>query len=99
VLAEIDFPQLKPTTLFMDAESTIKTIKNAYEVNQRNRHLDTKVHHTRDHFLNKTINLQWLPGNENYADIATKPNNRSVFTTLAHYILQFPDASDEDKPN
>ena len=62
----------KPTCISCDNQSAIKFSKNSI-YNQRSKHVDIRFHFTREAQEAKEIIVQYIPSDENPADLLTKP--------------------------
>jgi hypothetical protein len=67
-----------PTLLNCDNEAAIK-IASFHMINPRSKHFDTKFHYLREQVHKGVINLGYIPGKENIADIWTKALGKSKF--------------------
>jgi hypothetical protein len=71
------------TTIHCDNTSAISLSKNLVQ-HSKSKHIPIKYHYLRDHAENKNIKLEYVPTQEQVADIFTKPLSRDVF----EYIRQ-----------
>jgi hypothetical protein len=67
--------------IHVDNESAIKLAKNP-EFHQRSKHIDIRHHFIRDNVRDGTIEVTWMSGKENPADMLTKPLDPIKFTTI-----------------
>jgi hypothetical protein len=58
-------------TLYADSQSAIALAKNPVH-HQRSKHIDIKYHFIRSEIHDKIIDLQYVPSEDNLADIFTK---------------------------
>lgn len=65
-------------TLFMDNQSAIRLIKNP-EFHKRTKHIDVMYHFIREKFRDGFFVLNYIPTNDQVADILTKPLSRDKF--------------------
>ena len=77
ILAHLTFFQtlsieLPLPILYTDNEAAESVAKHEPEY-QRSKHIDIRYHFIRDHFEKGTFDIQHIPGNEQIADILTKP--------------------------
>ena len=54
-------------------------LANSYQVTGRTKHMDTKVHWLRELKENNVLRVEWIPTDENEADINTKNVNGTLF--------------------
>lgn len=81
LLRELGHPQLGPTTLFCDNNSTILLANNP-EFHARTKHIDTQVHWIREIIKTGQVILKWIPGTEQIADGLTKPLDRILYQSF-----------------
>ncbi|KAG8850847.1 hypothetical protein FRB96_009584 [Tulasnella sp. 330] len=72
LLCELKFKVKGPSSLMMDNQSAIASMKNP-EHHGRMKHLDVSHHWIRDEVQCKTISVKYLDTNSMVADILTKP--------------------------
>ena len=71
----------EPTIIYCDNTSAISLSKNLVQ-HSKAKHVPIKYHHLRDQAANKNIKLEYIPTQEQVADIFTKPLSRDVFEYL-----------------
>src|SRR5436309_3071278 len=71
LLAELGSPQLQPTLVHVDNQSTIAVAKEGGK-EERRKHIDIKHHIIVEAIDNKVIELRWIPSKDNPADMFTK---------------------------
>jgi hypothetical protein len=71
----------EPTTIHCDNTSVISLSKNLVQ-HSKSKHIPIKYHYLRDQAENKNIKLEYVPTQEQVADIFTKPLSRDVFEYL-----------------
>jgi hypothetical protein len=71
----------EPTTIHCDNTSAISLSKNPVQ-HSKSKHIPIKYHYLRDQAENKNIKLEYVPTQEQVADIFTKPLRRDVFEYL-----------------
>ena len=86
LLNEIDVEKVEPVTLFVDNQSTIAIAKDPIR-NQRTKHIDIKYHFIRSEIKNGSIAMNYVPSEENMADVFTKPMNKGKSSTLLKSIM------------
>lgn len=69
---ELGYPQVEPTTIYVDNESAIKLAYNP-EHHNRTKHIDVRFHFTRSLVEEKKIEICHVPTDKQAADILTKP--------------------------
>lgn len=74
LIKEIEFPFYvkEATSIFCDNQSAIALCKEKM-TNQRSKHIDIRFHFSREAQERKLINTQYVPTEENAADVFTKP--------------------------
>ena len=69
---DLKMPQGKPTPLVVDNQSAIKVTYNP-EFHQRSKHIEVKYHFIRETIEEGHIETQYVPTQEQKADMLTKP--------------------------
>ncbi|XP_053956123.1 uncharacterized protein LOC128861765 [Anastrepha ludens] len=86
LLQEMGFNEYtkKPTTIMCDNQSAQFLVKNPI-VHQRSKHIDIRYHYLRDKYHGNELNIEYVPSEENVADILTKnlPKDRHEYLTGA----------------
>ena len=77
-LSELGLLPLGATTLYGDNEAALK-LAQFHMITPRSKHFDTKFHYIREQVHQKSIQLVHCPGEENIADIWTKPLGKERF--------------------
>jgi hypothetical protein len=72
--------------LFCDNQSACELIRLP-KVRPRTKHINSKLHHFREHVANGSISVQYVPTEEQQADIATKPLAFPLFSKFRALIL------------
>jgi len=67
--------------IFCDNTSAIAITENPVQ-HSRTKHIDIKYHFIREHVMNGTVELHFVPSEQQIADIFTKPLDESTFTRL-----------------
>ncbi|KMQ85184.1 integrase core domain protein [Lasius niger] len=80
LLKSIDIDQ-STTTLYVDNQGALKIVENQ-EHHRRTKHIDVRYHLIRDHTMKKDITVDYVPSEEQLADILTKRLPRDTFTRL-----------------
>ena len=73
---------LNKIMIFYDNTSAI-TISNNPVHHSRMKHIDIRYHFIREHVMNGTVELHFVPMEQQIADIFTKPLDESTFSKLA----------------
>ena len=81
LLASIGIPQSKPTTIFTDSQSAMRLALNP-EFHSRTKHVDVKFHFLREQVVLRSIDIQFLPSQQQIADIMTKALTTDQFRRL-----------------
>ena len=68
-------------SIFCDNSSTIVITENPVQYS-RTKHIDIKYHFIREHVMNGTMELHFVPSEEQLADIFTKPLDETTFSRL-----------------
>ena len=71
----------EPTVIYCDNTSAISLSKNHVQ-HSKAKQIPIKYHYLRDQAKKKTIKLEYIPTQEQIADIFTKPLHRDVFEYL-----------------
>ena len=67
--------------IYYDNTSAISLSKNLVQ-HSKEKHIPIKYHYLRDQAEKKTIKLEYIPTQEQIADIFTKPLNNDIFEYL-----------------
>ena len=90
ILAELGFPQIKPTPLYVDNQSAITLGSNFSGNHKRVRHYMARINFLIDLVDKKFVELRYLPGISHPADVLTKPKPRSSFEEGRDALLGGP---------
>ena len=74
--------------IFCDNTSAIAITENPVQ-DSRTKHIDIKYHFIREHVMNGTVELHFVPSEQQIADIFTKPLDESTFTRLVSELDMF----------
>lgn len=74
---EIGFTQNHPTILFCDNKGTVACTHDPHSHSQM-KHIDIRAHFIRDCVNNHLIDVHHIPGDQNTADILTKPLDKII---------------------
>ena len=72
IMKGLDIDVGKTTTILTDSQSCIALLKNQ-KFSHKTKHFDTRYHFIRDHVMKGSIELRYVPTDENTADLMTKP--------------------------
>ena len=72
---------LNKIPIFCDNTSAIEISNNPVQ-HSRTKHIDIRYHFIREHVVNVTVELHFLPTEQQLADIFTKPLDESTFSRL-----------------
>ena len=72
---------LKGIPIFFDNTSAIAIVENPVQ-HSRTKHIDIRYHFIREHVMNGTIELHFVPTHEQLADIFTKALDEGTFSKL-----------------
>ena len=73
--------QVDRIPIFCDNTSAIAITENPVQ-HSRTKHIDIKYHFIREHVMNGTMELYFVPSEKQLADIFTKPLDESTFSRL-----------------
>ena len=79
------FDSTRGCLLHCDSQSAIAISKNDVHHN-RTKHIDIKHHFIRDHIKRNEIIMTWIPGEQQMADLLTKPLDKIKFSTFKRQI-------------
>ena len=85
LLSDIGCPCEKETTLFVDNQSAIQLVKNPV-YHKRTKHIDIRYHFIREKIENGDIAVEYVPSEEQKADIFTKALPRERFRKLCEML-------------
>jgi transposase InsO family protein len=80
------FNKIVTGTIYGDNRSSIDIVKTE-SLSNRVRHIDIRTHLIRDHYDKGDIELQWIPTDEQDADILTKPLSPPAFLPIRNRIM------------
>jgi hypothetical protein len=78
ILEFLGHPQNVPTPLYVDSQSSIELL-NTLKTSIKTRHINVRINYLRQELNRKSIELIFIPGELNVADINTKPLNGRSF--------------------
>ena len=84
-LQDIKVVFAEPTVIYYDNKSVISLSKN-HVPHSKSKHIPIKYCYLRDQAEKKNIKLEYVPTQEQIADIFTKPFNRDVFEYLGQRL-------------
>jgi len=90
ILQELNFPQLKPTLIYEDNQSTKKIIDSVTPT-ERSRHIAIPYFAINDWKTEGSIDMTYIPGKLNPSDALTKPlgwvlHNRHARRLMGHFV-------------
>jgi hypothetical protein len=86
LLAEIGFEQAAPTVLLSDNQAALDHLTNPAH-RSRAKHIDVKEMWLREKAARRELKLRWIPGEQQQADMLTKPLSVIVFTRLRDAVM------------
>ena len=86
LLYDLGFPQIEPTVLYEDNQSTIKLIGDE-SYHAKTKHIDVRFHFIREHCVNGEIRVEYLDTKNMTSDILTKPLGCGEFLHLRPNLL------------
>ncbi|KAL8104410.1 hypothetical protein AgCh_028571 [Apium graveolens] len=78
--------QVERIPIFCDNTSAIAITENPVQ-HSRTKHIDIKYHFSREHVMNGTVELHFVPSEKQLADIFTKPQDESTFSRLVSELV------------
>ena len=75
---ELGFPLTSPTPIYADNQGAIFNASNPTQ-ERRTKHIDVRYHKIREFVEDKVVELFFVEGSQNPADIFTKPLGRVLF--------------------
>jgi hypothetical protein len=98
MLGELNIPQLGPSLVNVDNQSTIAIAKEGGK-EERRKHIDVKHHIIVEAIDDKTVQLRWIPSASNLADIFTKPLPPRQFNALKAQVIGADISAGHVRPN
>ena len=86
MLAELGFEQTEPTVLFVDSRSAVELV-NCLKSKNNLKHISMKLAYIREMVNDRVVEICFIPGENNVADILTKPLPKSQFLKLREWLL------------
>ena len=86
LLKDIVKRDFEPVTIKNDNQGAIALCKNPVK-HMQSKHIDIRYHFVRDYYQSKKINLEYVPSNENVADVFTKPVRKPTLLKLKNYLF------------
>ena len=77
----------EPVVVRMDSTSAMALIRNPVS-HQRTKHIDIKYHFVRNLVVEGKIEIEYVPSEDNLADVFTKPVSLAVFTNLVKDLVR-----------
>lgn len=91
LMRQITSDRIERPTVKLDNQSTTKLLRNP-EFHKRSKHIDVKYHFAREKIQEGLFNLEYVPTNEQQADILTKPLMREQFCYIRRQLNVVPKA-------
>jgi hypothetical protein len=85
IIGELNLPFETPTTLHCDNQGAIALAKDN-KFHARTKHIDIRYHFIREAVEDGSINMQYIPTNDNIADIFTKPLAKAKFERFVEML-------------
>lgn len=86
LLKDIVKREFEPVNIKMDNQGAIALCKNPV-YHMKSKHIDIRYHFVRDYYQSKKIILEYVPSNENVADIFTKPVRKLNLLKFKNYLF------------
>ena len=77
---------LQLITVFNDNQGAIALAKNPIN-HFKSKHIDIRYHYVREYLNRNNVPLNYVPSNENYADVFTKPPRKEMLKNFRSYIF------------
>eukprot|EP01034_Spumella_vulgaris_P025234 gene25234-31665_t len=87
LLAELGYPQLEPTVVYQDNQSSIR-LSERIGSEARTRHIVNRLNFIRQEIEHGTVQLEYIPTGDMVADILTGPRDRGLFEYLRSILLE-----------
>ena len=81
-------PYNQSAILFNDNQGAIALVKNPVK-HPKSKHIDIRYHFVRECYLNKQVVLDYVPSNDNIADIFKKPPKKCLLQKFRLYLFGF----------
>ena len=85
-MGSMGYPQLRPSPIKCDADSSVKKAKSATS-NKRSLYMVRRIVFTQRAQTSRQIGVAHTPGDRNRADILTKPLSRVLYERLRDVIM------------
>jgi len=85
LLSDIGYPCDKETTLYVDNQSAIQLVRNPV-FHKRTKHIDIHFHFVREKVNEKEIIVEYIPSENQRADIFTKALPRDRFKSICNKL-------------
>lgn len=86
MMEELKFIEKEPAKVYIDNKSTVNIVNNE-ECQERTKHIDVRVKWLNEHQDKKTIKVEHITGDQQRADILTKPLMKTKFQTNKNWLL------------
>ena len=86
LLTAIITEKIPPSLIKCDNQGAIALVKNPVK-HARSKHIDIRYHFVRENYADKSISIDYVPSNENVADIFTKPAKKNILKDFRQYIF------------
>ena len=88
LLTELGFAPQGPTQILTDSKSAIAIAADPV-AHKRTKHINIRYHFIRQHCICRRIDLRWIPGTKNIADLLTKPVSVKTFFSMIRPFLGY----------
>jgi hypothetical protein len=92
LLKELGHEQQQPTVIYEDNQACISLAK-ATSYHKKAKHIDIKYHYTREHINNGSVEIKYIPTENQLGDLMTKPLARVRFELLTDALQICPRTS------
>ncbi len=87
ILEFLGYKQDKPTSIYVDSQSAMQLL-NTLKSNIKTRHINVRINYLRQELNRQTIELIFVSGELNVADMNTKPLNGRSFVDKRYKMMQ-----------
>ena len=88
-MANLDVGQDSPTTIFTDSQSALAVARNPI-FHARTKHIEVHYHYVKERLSAGEINLDYVPTQDNLADLFTKALSREKFEAFRKALGLLP---------
>ena len=86
LLKELLQINLEPVNLRNDNQGAIALVKNPIK-HMKSKHIDIRYHFVREFYQQDRIQLEYIPSNDNYADVFTNPAKKNLIQKFKEFLF------------